>query len=102
MDAGDPHRTDARRPPGLLAPRAGPRWPWNREKTWSGSAAFAIGGAAAGVGLAWWCRPAILFPPALAFTIGAPIVASIAAALVETIPVRLDDNLSVAATAGTA
>jgi len=78
----------------------GPRWPWNREKTLSGSAAFAICGAAAGVFLAWWCRPALAPPPALAFTIAAPILAAIAAALVETIPVRLDDNLSVAATAG--
>jgi len=85
-----------------LAGRAlgGPRWPWNREKTLSGSAAFAIGGAAAGVFLAWWCRPAVSSPPALAFTIAAPILAAIAAALVETMPVRLDDNLSVAATAG--
>jgi uncharacterized protein (TIGR00297 family) len=78
----------------------GRRWAWNREKTLSGSAAFAIGGAAAGVFLAWWCRPAVAPPPALAFTLAAPIVAAIAAALVETIPVRLDDNLSVAATAG--
>jgi uncharacterized protein (TIGR00297 family) len=78
----------------------GPRWPWNREKTLSGSAAFALGGAAAGVGLAWWCRPAVASPPAMAFTIAAPILAAVAAALVETIPVRLDDNLSVAATAG--
>ena len=85
-----------------LAGRAigGPRWRWNREKTLSGSAAFAIGGAAAGVCLAWWCRPAVPSPPALAFTIAAPILAAFAAALVETIPVRLDDNLSVAATAG--
>jgi uncharacterized protein (TIGR00297 family) len=85
-----------------LAGRAigGPRWPWNREKTLSGSAAFAIGGAAAGVFLGWWCRPAVAPPPALAFTIAAPILAAVSAAFVETIPVRLDDNLSVAATAG--
>lgn len=85
-----------------LAGRAigGPRWPWNREKTLSGSAAFAIGGAAAGVFLAWWCRPALDVPPALLFTVVAPIAAAVAAALVETIPVRLDDNLSVAVTAG--
>ena len=85
-----------------LAGRAigGPRWPWNREKTLSGSAAFAIGGAAAGVFLAWWCRPAVIPPPAFAFTIAAPILAALAAALVETLPVRLDDNLSVAASAG--
>jgi uncharacterized protein (TIGR00297 family) len=87
-----------------LAGRAagGPRWPWNREKTVSGSAAFALGGAAAGVFLAWWCRPALDSAPAMAFTIFAPIVAAIAAALVETMAVRLDDNLSVAATAGSA
>jgi uncharacterized protein (TIGR00297 family) len=86
-----------------LAGRAigGPRWPWNREKTLSGSAAFAIFGAAAGVFLAWWCRPAVVPSPSLAFSIAAPIVAAIAAAFVETIPVRLDDNLSVAAAAGT-
>ena len=85
-----------------LAGRAigGATWPWNREKTLAGSAAFAIGGAAAGVLLAWWCRPAVVPPPSLAFVIAAPIAAAIAAALVETIPVRLDDNLSVAATAG--
>lgn len=78
----------------------GPRWPWNREKTVSGSVAFAAGGAAAGVFLAWWCRPAVEASPALAFSIAAPMLAAIAAALVETMPVRLDDNLSVAATAG--
>jgi uncharacterized protein (TIGR00297 family) len=85
-----------------LAGRAvgGPTWPWNREKTYSGSAAFALAGAIAGVTLAWWCRPAVVPPPALVFAMLAPIVAAIAAALVETIPVRLDDNLSVAATAG--
>jgi dolichol kinase len=57
-----------------LAGRAlgGPRWPWNREKTLSGSAAFAIGGAVGGIFLAWWCRPALAHPPAFAFTIAAP------------------------------
>ena len=85
-----------------LAGRAfgGPRWPWNREKTLRGSAAFAVAGAAAGVFLAWWCRPATVPAPALVFAIVAPIAAAIAAALVETIPVRLDDNLSVSLTAG--
>jgi uncharacterized protein (TIGR00297 family) len=44
-------------------------------------------------------RPAIVPPPPLAFTIVAPLAAAIAAAFVETIPVRLDDNISVPATA---
>lgn len=85
-----------------LAGRAigGTRWPWNGKKTVSGTIAFAVCGAAAGMGLAWWCRAAMPLPPSMAFTILAPIAAAIAAALVETVPVRLDDNLSVAATAG--
>ena len=84
-----------------LAGRAfgGPRWPWNRDKTLLGSAAFAICGAAAGVFLAWWCRPAVQTPPAWSFTFLAPVAAALVAAFVETIPVRLDDNLSVAASA---
>ena len=74
--------------------------PWNREKTVAGTAAFVVFGALAGVALAWWVRPAVSPLPPLTFTIVAPIVAALAAALVETIPVRLDDNISVPATAG--
>ena len=85
-----------------LAGRAigGARWPWNRDKTVSGTLAFAAGGAAAGVLLAWWCRPAVVPPPPILFIVVAPVAAAIVAALVETIPVRLDDNLSVAAASG--
>src|SRR4051812_47435661 len=87
-----------------LAGRAfgGKTWPWNREKTLAGSAAFAIAGAAAGVALAWWCRVAVASPPAPIYSLLAPVAAAILAALVETIPVRLDDNVSVAATAAAA
>ena len=85
-----------------LAGRAigGPRWPWNRDKTVRGTLAFALFGSAAGVLLAWWCRPAALPPPSPLFALVAPVVAAVVASLVETMPVRLDDNLSVAATAG--
>jgi uncharacterized protein (TIGR00297 family) len=85
-----------------LAGRAfgGPRWPWNRDKTLSGSAAFVAAGAAAGALLAWWCRPAAVPAPSMTFALAAPIAAAVVAAFVETIPVRLDDNLSVAASAG--
>ena len=75
------------------------RLPWNPDKSIAGTLAFVICGSAAGVALAWWVRPAIAPVPPLTFTIVAPIAAALAAALVETIPVRLDDNVSVPATA---
>jgi uncharacterized protein (TIGR00297 family) len=74
--------------------------PWNPEKTVAGTLAFIVCGSAAGVALAWWVRPAVTPIPALTFTIAAPLAAAVLAALVETIPVRLDDNISVPATAG--
>jgi len=73
---------------------------WNPGKTVAGTTAFIVCGAAAGVGLAWWTRSAVSPMPSMTFTLIAPIVAALAAALVETIPIRLDDNLSVPATAG--
>jgi uncharacterized protein (TIGR00297 family) len=74
--------------------------PWNREKTIAGTLAFvAIGGTAA-VAVAAWTRPVVVPPPAWAWVILAPLAAAIAAALVETLPGRLDDNISVPATAG--
>jgi uncharacterized protein (TIGR00297 family) len=79
----------------------GPRWPWNRDKTVAGSSAFVIAGAAAAVFLSIWCRPHSMTPPPTTFLlVGVPIVAALAAAAVETIPIRLDDNLSVALSAG--
>ncbi len=73
--------------------------PWNRDKTAAGTIAFAVCAAAAGVLLAWWTRPAVAPMPSPIFAIVAPILAAIAAALVETIPIGLDDNISVPATA---
>ena len=73
--------------------------PWNREKTIAGTAAFIVCGALGGMALAWWIRPAITPLPPIAFTLAAPVAAAIAAGFVETIPVRLDDNLSVPAAA---
>lgn len=85
-----------------LAGRAvrSPSLPWNREKTAAGTAAFVVFGAVGGMALAWWTRPAIAPPPPLAFVLAGPLVAALAAAIVETIPIRLDDNLTVPATAG--
>jgi len=75
------------------------RLPWNRDKTVAGTTAFVVCGAIGGVAMAWWTRPAISPLPSLTFVIVAPVAAAIAAAFVETIPVRLDDNASVPATA---
>src|SRR5438067_3276806 len=72
---------------------------WNREKTVAGTTAFVVCGGIGAVALAWWVRPNVVPPPPLAFTIAAPIAAAIAAAFVETIPLRLDDNVSVPAAA---
>jgi uncharacterized protein (TIGR00297 family) len=53
----------------------------------------------AGAMLAWWCRPNVTPAPDAWFSIAAPFVAALVAALVETIPVKLDDNVSVPASA---
>lgn len=75
--------------------------PWNRDKTLEGSVAFAVFGSLAGVALAWWTAPAVQPVPSPWFTFGAPVLAATIAALVETIPVRLDDNISTPAAAAT-
>lgn len=76
-----------------------PRIPWNREKSVAGSAAFIVFGGAAAAFLCWWCRPSVIPPAYPWFSIWMPMLATIAAAAVETIPIRLDDNISVPATA---
>jgi uncharacterized protein (TIGR00297 family) len=76
--------------------------PWNPDKTIAGTAAFIVCGGLGGVAFAWWVRPAVTPLPPMAFAIVAPLVAAIAAGFVETIPVRLDDNVSVPATAAAA
>jgi uncharacterized protein (TIGR00297 family) len=76
------------------------RLPWNPDKSVAGTTAFIVFGGLAGVALAWWVRPVVTPAPPIAFTLMAPLVAAIAAAFAESIPVKLDDNLSVPATAG--
>ena len=77
----------------------GARVPWNRDKSLAGSVAFVVAGGAAGSFLGWWCRPPVMPPPYEWFSLAAPIVAAIAAAAVETVPIKLDDNLSVPSSA---
>jgi uncharacterized protein (TIGR00297 family) len=77
------------------------RLPWNRHKSIVGSLTFIVCGAAMGFWLAWMLHPhAITDPPtSLRFLLGATLMTAIVAAAVETIPIRLDDNLSVPAVA---
>jgi len=75
------------------------RLPWNRDKSVAGTVAFVVCGGIGAVALAWWTLPAVTPPPPMMFTIAAPFAAALAAALVETLPVRLDDNVSVPAAA---
>jgi uncharacterized protein (TIGR00297 family) len=80
----------------LVGRRFGVRkWPWNRQKSVAGSVALFLAGGAAGAFLAWWCRSATIPPPYLWFSIGAPFAAALVAAAAETVPIRLDDNVSV-------
>ena len=75
------------------------RLPWNPDKSVAGTTAFIVFAGVAGVALAWWVRPSVTPLPPIAFTLLAPLAAAILAGFVESIPVKLDDNLSVPATA---
>ena len=77
----------------------GRRWPWNPNKTMAGSAALFLGGGLASMALSAWTRPAVSPLPPLAFSLLVPLVAAFVAALVESMPSGLDDNLSVPFTA---
>ena len=78
---------------------SGWRIPWNPEKSVAGSLAFILFGGVAASFLCWWCRSTVIPPPYQWFSIWLPWLAVIVAAFVETIPIRLDDNISVPAVA---
>jgi uncharacterized protein (TIGR00297 family) len=84
---------------GLFAAVAGGRLSWNQEKTVAGTIAFMMCGGFGASALALWTRPAVTPTPDIAFVMVAPLVAAMIAGLVETIPIRLDDNISVPMTA---
>jgi len=72
--------------------RIGPL-PWNRDKSWGGLIAFALCGFAAGVAVAYWMEyrePLVV------------LLAALAAAVVESLPLGVDDNVTVPVAAGVA
>src|SRR5947208_1915316 len=74
----------------------GPALPYNREKTWAGLATFALAGTAGAYTLARWVNPALDIDKALLVCAATAVVG----ALVESAPVRLDDNATVPLVAG--
>ena len=62
------------------------RLPWNRDKSWGGFIAFLIAGSLAAAAIAAW-----LGGPPLRFVIAAVIIS----AIVETLALRVDDNVTV-------
>jgi uncharacterized protein (TIGR00297 family) len=74
----------------------GPALPWNREKTWSGFLGFLVAGTAGAYVLLCWIPPAIA--PVVALNIAA--ATTLVGAIVESAPIRLDDNATVPLVAG--
>ena len=72
-----------------------PKLPWNRDKSLAGLMAFLVVAPVAAVGLLAWTSGSGLHP----MLVITGVVAAIAAAFAETIPIRLDDNLTVPAAA---
>ncbi len=73
----------------------GPRLPWNPRKGWAGLLAFVLFGALCATALAGWT---LRLPPAewsASFVLGPVLAAALLAALAETVPTTLDDNLTV-------
>jgi uncharacterized protein (TIGR00297 family) len=77
----------------------GPRLPWNSEKSVAGTLAFATTGAVAGAFLGWWSGLGLDSAMSFGLIACAAVAAAVGAAFVESIPVRLDDNISVTAAA---
>jgi uncharacterized protein (TIGR00297 family) len=71
--------------------RGGPALPHNPEKTWSGLGAFILAGTAGAYVLTRWANPTASPQSVLAVSAAGALVG----ALVESLPIRLDDNFSV-------
>jgi uncharacterized protein (TIGR00297 family) len=73
----------------------GPRLPWNPGKSWAGSLAFFLAGTLGGAGLMLWVAARYPNPPTVPAAFILAGAAALAGALVESLPLEMDDNLSV-------
>jgi uncharacterized protein (TIGR00297 family) len=71
--------------------------PWNPRKSWAGSLAYLVCGAAAAAALLLWTAPGRY---SAGFALAAAAAAAAVAALLESLPLGLDDNLGVPLVAG--
>lgn len=72
-----------------------PRWPWNADKTVAGTIGFIVAASAASAVAICWVSGRQLDAEIAMWA----LTASVAAGFAETIPIRLDDNVTVAAAA---
>lgn len=79
----------------LFGGRSG-RLPWNRDKSWAGLAGFLVGGIPLALVLFAWVAPR----PTGALTTAAIVAVGLIMALVESLPLTLNDNLTVPLGAG--
>lgn len=73
--------------------------PWNPNRSYAGSTAFFIFGGVAAIFFTWWTwsHPP---QPISWYLVAVPLIATFAAAIVETIPSGINDNLTVPLAAG--
>jgi uncharacterized protein (TIGR00297 family) len=69
----------------------GPGLPWNRGKTWTGLGGFVVAGTAGAFVLTRWVAPTL--PADKVWMVSA--AAAVVGAVVESLPIKLDDNVSV-------
>jgi len=74
---------------GLHAPVT--RLPWNRQKSLGGLAAFILAGGSAAMVVMWWVSPVAPDP----WMFATALVAAVVAGFAETVPITVDDNLTV-------
>jgi len=74
----------------------GPALPWNREKTWSGFLGFIVAGTAGAYVLTRWADSSVNPDIALRICVATALVG----AIVESLPIGLDDNATVPLVAG--